>query len=63
MVALVVSSAQARGRGRAIAGVRLSHPGPAHWGIAVIAASVTGAAAGMFLAARHGQAHKLPIAG
>jgi len=51
------------GAGAAIAGVRTSHPGPAHWGIAVIAASVTGAAAGMFLAARHGQAHKLPIAG
>jgi hypothetical protein len=45
-----------------IAGVKLSHPGLAHWGVAVIAASVTGAAAGLLLAARRGQAHKLPIA-
>jgi predicted ATPase len=32
--------------------VELSHPGLAHWGIVVLVASVTGAAAGMFLAAR-----------
>ena len=39
-----------------IAGVKLSHPGLAHWGVAVIAASLTGAAAGMPLAARRRQA-------
>jgi hypothetical protein len=39
-----------------IAGIKLSHPGLTHWGVAVIAASVTGAAAGMLLAARRGQA-------
>jgi len=45
-----------------IAGVKLSHPGLAHWGIVLIAASVTGAAAGMLLAARRGQAQPSPIA-
>jgi hypothetical protein len=45
-----------------IAGVQLSHPGLAHWGIVLIAASVTGAAAGMLLAARRGQARPSPIA-
>jgi uncharacterized membrane protein len=39
-----------------IAGVKLSHPGLAYWGVAVMAASVIGAAAGMLLAARRGQA-------
>ena len=45
-----------------IAGVKLSHPGLAHWGAAVIVASVTGAAAGMLVAARRGQARPSPIA-
>ena len=45
-----------------IAGVKLSHPGLAHWGVALIAASVTGAAAGMLLAARRRQAQPSPIA-
>jgi hypothetical protein len=46
----------------AVTGVKLSHPGLAHWGVVVIAASVTGATVGMLLAARSGQAHILPIA-
>jgi len=50
------------GVGAGIAGVKLSHPGLAHWGVVVIAASVTGAAAGMVLAARGGRAHTPPIA-
>jgi len=44
------------GVGAGIAGIKLSHPGLAHWGVAVMAASVIGAAAGMLLAARRGQA-------
>jgi hypothetical protein len=44
------------GVGAGIAGIELSHPGLAHWGVVVIAASVTGAAVGMVLAARRGQA-------
>jgi hypothetical protein len=47
------------GVGAGIAGVELSHPGLAHWGIAVMAASVTGAAAGMLLAAHRGR-HRTP---
>jgi hypothetical protein len=43
-----------------IAGIELSHPGLAHWGAVVIAASVAGAAAGLVLAARRGQAHNSP---
>jgi hypothetical protein len=50
------------GVGAGIAGIELSHPGLAHWGIVVIAASVAGAAAGMLLAARHGQAQHSPVA-
>jgi hypothetical protein len=38
-----------------IAGVTLSHPGLAHWGVAIMAASVAGAAAGMVLAAAAGR--------
>jgi hypothetical protein len=38
-----------------VAGVKLSHPGLAHWGVAVMAASVAGAAAGMLLAATAGR--------
>lgn len=45
-----------------IAGVKLSHPGLAHWGVAVIAASVIGAAVGILLAARREQAHQCSIA-
>jgi len=45
-----------------IAGVELSHPGLARWGAAVAVASVTGAAAGMLLAARQGQARTNPNA-
>jgi hypothetical protein len=50
----------AAGVGAGIAGVELSHPGLARWGVVVIAASVTGAAAGMLLAARRGQAQNSP---
>jgi hypothetical protein len=39
-----------------IAGIKLSHPGLAYWGVVVIVASVAGAAVGMLLAARRGQA-------
>ena len=52
----------AAGVAAGIAGVKLSHPGLAHWGIVLIAASVIGAAAGMLLAARRGQAQPSPIA-
>ena len=45
------------GAGAGIAGIELSHPGLAQWGVVVMVASVTGAAAGMLLAARRGQAH------
>ena len=45
-----------------IAGVKLSHPGLAHWGIVLIAASVTGAATGILLAARRRQAQPASIA-
>jgi hypothetical protein len=48
------------GVGAGIAGVELSHPGLARWGVVVIAASLTGAAAGMLLAARRGQAQNSP---
>lgn len=51
------------GVGAVIAGVEPSHPGLAHWGIVVIVASVTGAAVGMLLAARRGQAHDSPPPG
>jgi hypothetical protein len=50
------------GMGAGIAGAELGHPGLAHWGAVVIAASVTGAAAGMLMAARRGQAQPSPIA-
>lgn len=42
--------------GAGIAGFALSHPGLAHWGIVIIAASITGAVAGMTRAARQRQA-------
>lgn len=48
------------GAGAGIAGLQLSHPGLARWGLVVIVASVTGAAAGLFLAARRGQAQNPP---
>ncbi len=48
------------GVGAGIAGIELSHPGLAHWGVVIIVASVTGAAAGMLLAARRGQAQRSP---
>ena len=48
------------GVGAGIAGVELSHPGLAHWGLAVLVASLTGAAAGMLLAARREQVLNSP---
>jgi len=48
------------GAGAGIAGLALSHPGLARWGVAVMVASVIGAAAGMLLAARRGQAQHPP---
>jgi hypothetical protein len=48
------------GVGAGIAGLELSHSGLAYWGVAVIVASVTGAAAGMLLAVRRGQAQDSP---
>jgi hypothetical protein len=51
------------GIGAGIAGAELSHPGLARWGIAVIAASVTAAAAGMLLAARAGRHTSPPSPG
>jgi len=39
-----------------IAGIKLGHPGLAHWGIVIITATVTGAVAGMLQAARQRQA-------
>jgi len=48
------------GVGAGIAGLELSHPGLAHWGILLMVASVTGAAAGMLLAARRGQVQHSP---
>jgi hypothetical protein len=50
------------GVGAGIAGIELSHQGLARWGIVLIAASVTGAAAGMLLAAHRGQARPSPMA-
>jgi len=44
------------GVGAGIAGIELGHPGLAHWGIVIIAASITGAVAGMLQAARQRQA-------
>jgi hypothetical protein len=38
-----------------IAGIELSHLGVAHWGVAVIAAAVTGAAVGLLLAVAAGR--------
>jgi hypothetical protein len=46
--------------GVGIAGLELSHSGLAYWGVAVIVASVTGAAAGMLLAVRRGRAQDSP---
>jgi hypothetical protein len=46
------------GVGAGIAGIELSHPGLAHWGIVIIAASITGTVAGMIQAARQRRAHK-----
>ena len=43
------------GAAAGIAGIALSHPGLARWSIAVIAASLTGSAAGMLLAAAAGR--------
>jgi len=51
----------AAGVAAGLAGVKLSHPGLAHWGIVLIASSVTGAAAGMLLAAHRGQAQPSPV--
>jgi hypothetical protein len=48
------------GVGAGIAGIGLSHPGLAHWGIVIIAASITGAVAGMIQAGRQRQAQKPP---
>jgi hypothetical protein len=52
------------GVGAGISGFALSHPGLAHWGIVIIAASITGAVAGMTRAARQRQAQNpLPPVG
>jgi len=48
------------GVGAGIAGIELGHPGLAHWGIVIIAASITGAVAGMLQAARQRQAQNPP---
>jgi hypothetical protein len=40
--------------------IQLAHSGLAHWGVIVVVASITGAAAGMLLAARRGQAQHSP---
>jgi hypothetical protein len=48
------------GVGAGVAGLALSHPGLAHWGIVIIAASITGAVAGMIQAARQRKAQKPP---
>jgi hypothetical protein len=48
------------GVGASIAGLELSHSGLAYWGVAVIVASVAGAAVGMLLAVRRGQAQDSP---
>lgn len=48
------------GAGAGIAGIELNHPGLAHWGVVIMAASVAGAAAGMLLAARRGQPQSSP---
>jgi hypothetical protein len=40
------------------AGLQLGYTGLTEWGVIILAASVTGAAAGMLLAARHGQASR-----
>jgi hypothetical protein len=44
----------------AIAGIELSHSGLAHWGIVIIAASITGTVAGMIQATRQRQAQNPP---
>ena len=51
----------AAGVAAGIAGVKLSHPGLAHWGVAVIAAAVSGAAAGLFLAVAAGRHMNPPL--
>jgi hypothetical protein len=40
--------------------IQLGHSGLAHWGVILVVASITGAAAGMLLAARRGQAQDSP---
>ena len=48
------------GVGAGVAGLALSHPGLAHWGIVIIAASITGAVAGVIQGARQRKAQKPP---